>query len=163
MRCYADTLPEFAEQALPTVDPPAGVAGSLRRPTSGDRAVLLTWVAAFGQETGDEVADVAAASDRWLAGDGALWIWDVDGEPVSMLGLAPTYAGVARVNRVYTPPPHRGHGYASAAVAAASRWALDNVASECMLYTDLANPSSNKIYQAIGYRAVADATEWRLR
>jgi predicted GNAT family acetyltransferase len=67
---------------------------------------------------------------------------------------------MARINAVYTPPDRRGNGYASACVAAASRHAQTALASTCMLYTDLANPTSNKIYQALGYRAVADVQEW---
>ncbi len=101
--------------------------------------------------------------NRWLDREGALWVWQVGREPVSMLGIAPVSMGVARITLVYTPPAHRRHGYASAAVAAASRWALDHVARECVLYTDRANPTSNKIYEAIGYRQVEDAAEWSLR
>jgi predicted GNAT family acetyltransferase len=46
-------------------------------------------------------------------------------------------------------------------VAAASTYALGSVAHTCTLYTDLRNPTSNRIYQAIGYRPVADVTTWR--
>jgi predicted GNAT family acetyltransferase len=56
----------------------------------------------------------------------------------------------------------RGRGYASANVAAVSRNALEAGAFACMLYTDRANPTSNRIYQAIGYRPVGDAQEWLL-
>jgi hypothetical protein len=63
---------------------------------------------------------------------------------------------MVRVGPVYTPPEFRGHGYASAATAAASQQALDAGASEVLLFTDLANPVSNSIYQRIGYRAVED-------
>lgn len=148
---------------LDGLTPPRGVPGRLRSPDAPDRDVLITWVATFWSEVGEQVLDAPAAVDRWLARHGALWVWDVEGEPVSMLGIAPVSAGVARINLVYTPPGRRGNGYASAAVAAASRWVLDNGAEQCMLYTDLANPTSNKIYQAIGYRPVGDAAVWQLR
>jgi len=46
-------------------------------------------------------------------------------------------------------------------VAAVSQRGLDAGASACMLYTDAANPTSNKIYQRIGYRQVGTAQEWR--
>ncbi len=69
-------------------------------------------------------------------------------------------AGVAPVGPVYTPPEHRRRGYASAGVAAVSRLALDGGADHCMLSTDLANPTSNSIYQALGYRPAFDAPEY---
>ena len=67
----------------------------------------------------------------------------------------PTPSGI-RVNGVYTPPGGRGRGYASAAVAALSQWLLERGRRFCFLYTDLANPTSNKIYAEVGYRCVAD-------
>jgi len=89
-----------------------------------------------------------------------MWLWEVDGEPVSTAWLSAPVAGVTRISGVYTPPERRGHGYASGVVAAASQHALDAGVDACMLYTDLANPTSNKIYQALGYRPVCDATQW---
>jgi uncharacterized protein len=64
-------------------------------------------------------------------------------------------AGVIRIGPVYTPADDRGRGYASSAVAAVSRLGLDGGAHTCMLYTDLANPTSNKIYADVGYRRIA--------
>jgi predicted GNAT family acetyltransferase len=69
---------------------------------------------------------------------------------------------VVRVSGVYTPVEERGHGYASANVAAISARALDAGALACMLFADKANPTSNKIYQAIGYRPVGGSQEWLL-
>ena len=60
---------------------------------------------------------------------------------------------------VYTPPEHRGTGYGSAVTAAVSQHALDAGARDVILFTDLANPTSNSIYQKIGYRPVYDSTE----
>jgi GNAT superfamily N-acetyltransferase len=65
---------------------------------------------------------------------------------------------MVRVGPVYTPPELRGHGYASAVTAAVSRQALDAGAAQVLLFTDLANPVSNAIYQRIGYRPVEDRT-----
>jgi predicted GNAT family acetyltransferase len=62
---------------------------------------------------------------------------------------------------VYTPPERRGRGYATALVAVVSQRALDAGAAACSLYTDLANPTSNKIYDAVGYRPVRDVTRYR--
>ena len=62
----------------------------------------------------------------------------------------------ATISAVYTPPEHRGNGYASACVAALSQWLLDDGKHFCTLYTDLSNPTSNKIYQNVGYHRIAD-------
>ena len=78
-----------------------------------------------------------------------------------MVGISPPVAGVVRLGPVYTPPEARRHGYATALVADVSRRALAAGAAKCMLYTDLANPTSNNIYQAVGYRRGSDAREYR--
>jgi predicted GNAT family acetyltransferase len=45
--------------------------------------------------------------------------------------------------------------------AAASRWALEAGAERVVLFTDLANPTTNRLYPRIGYRPVHDAVEVR--
>ncbi|MGH9000773.1 MAG: GNAT family N-acetyltransferase [Acidimicrobiia bacterium] len=72
-------------------------------------------------------------------------------------------AGVVRIGPVYSPPHVRGRGYASNCVARLSQLTLEGGASTCMLYTDEANPTSNGIYQRIGYRPVAEARQYRFR
>jgi predicted GNAT family acetyltransferase len=76
-----------------------------------------------------------------------------------MIGVTPAVAGTVRIGPVYTPPAQRRRGYAGSAVAAASRRALAQDAERCMLYTDLDNPTSNKIYAEVGYRRSADWEE----
>lgn len=68
-------------------------------------------------------------------------------------------AGVVRIGPVFTPPELRGRGYAGVAVAELSRRLLHAGNRACMLYTDLANPTSNSVYQRIGYRPVLDAQQ----
>ncbi|HET7488152.1 MAG TPA: GNAT family N-acetyltransferase [Acidimicrobiales bacterium] len=141
------------------VVPPRPAPGRIRLAGAGDEPLLLQWFAAFGRETGEGGAnpDLAAAVRRRVE-SGALWVWDDDG-PVSMAGLSDTHAGVACVGPVYTPPERRSRGYASALVAGLSQGALDRP-GRCVLYTDLANPVSNGIYRAIGYRAVAEVLRY---
>ena len=62
---------------------------------------------------------------------------------------------MSRVAPVYTPREHHGRGYAGAAVAQVSRMLRDRGGRVC-LFTDQANPTSNRIYQALGYRPVVD-------
>jgi GNAT superfamily N-acetyltransferase len=150
---------------LDTVEPPVGVPGRLRAGTPSDRELVIDWLAAFGAEALPDHprTDPSPLADRVLARGDGLWLWEIGGEPVSMLTTAAPAAGVVRINTVYTPQSRRGNGYASAGVAAASQRAIDQGADACTLYTDLANPTSNQIYQAIGYYPVGDATIWRLR
>jgi predicted GNAT family acetyltransferase len=98
------------------------------------------------------VVDLAVAREQ-------LWVWD-DRGPVSMSGASKATAGVARVQRVYTPPELRGRGYATACVEHQSRLLVERGLG-CVLYTQLSNPTSNAIYQRIGYRPIAETLAYR--
>jgi predicted GNAT family acetyltransferase len=84
-----------------------------------------------------------------------LFLW-CDPEPVSMAGWSGRTANGVRINFVYTPRGCRRRGYASACVAALSQHLLDSGRRFCTLFTDLANPTSNKIYRSIGYEHVGN-------
>jgi predicted GNAT family acetyltransferase len=91
-------------------------------------------------------------------------VWEDGGEPVSLAGWGGATPNGIRVGPVYTPPELRGRGYATALTAELSRRLLDGRLFEggrrfCFLYTDLANPTSNAIYERIGYRRVAESAE----
>ena len=146
---------------LDRVIPVTGVPGELRPATVADRDLLIAWMEAFTHETIAE-GDAAAIVDRRLRDPiSALSLWCVESTPVSMAGQSgPTPHGI-RINAVYTPPPLRRKGYASACVAALSQGLLDSGYRFCFLFTDLANPTSNRIYRAIGYEPVADVDEYR--
>ena len=86
-------------------------------------------------------------------------VWD-NGQPVAMAAkVRPTRNGMT-ISLVYTPPEQRRHGYATACVAALSQQLLDEGWQFCTLFTDLANPTSNSIYQKIGYQPVADFNDY---
>ena len=140
---------------LDRVTAPAKVRGHLRRCEEADRAIAAEWIPAFNRDVGEH--DVPADPDRFIGKPNeGLFFW-IDERPVSMAGFSgPTPNGI-RIGRVYTPPELRGRGYASACVAALSQHLLDSGRKFCFLYTDLANPTSNRIYQVIGYRPVCDA------
>jgi predicted GNAT family acetyltransferase len=141
---------------------PSQVQGRLREAGPEDRDLLVRWSAAFSLEATPAFRqpDPARPIDTRLARGGMLWLWEVGGTPVANLWLHLPAAGVVRISGVYTPPEHRRRGYAIACVAAASQVALDRGAVACVLNTDLANPTSNRIYQAIGYRPVRDSQIW---
>lgn len=132
--------------------------GSARRCTAADCALAHRWGEDFENEAEPvPAADLATTVDRRLAA-GELWLWEHEG-PVSFLGLSQAAAGAVRIGPVYTPPDARRRGYASALVGKIS---ADARASglRCLLYTDLANPGSNSVYRALGYRAVAEITRY---
>ncbi len=162
-RTGAEVVPGMDQRLfrLDTVVAPAPAPGCLRPAAEDDRGLLEEWFAAFVTEAGAISGDIAVAVDRWLR-FGGLHLWQ-DGERVTMTGAVAAVAGVVRVGPVYTPPVFRGRGYASNCVAAVTQQALDRGADACMLYTDLANPTSNAIYQRLGYRPVADAQEFLFR
>lgn len=138
---------------------PSGVAGRFRLATPGESSLLRDWVGLFIAEIG------AIPSEQDLVGrlvdGGLLAVWEVDGSAVSMAAVTVAEGGVSRVQYVYTPPGNRKRGYASACVAALTAHELATPGRTCMLFTDLANPTSNAIYQEVGYRRVGDAIDLR--
>ncbi|MGA2580568.1 MAG: GNAT family N-acetyltransferase [Bryobacteraceae bacterium] len=136
-----------------------GIEGKLRQAGPQDRGLMVLWTREFQREIGESGNDTELRVDRGLAA-GQLWLWDRNGETVSMaVSREPVY-GVVRLSGVYTPPEKRKHGYAAACVRALSKQ-LRDAGYRCVLYTDLGNPTSNSIYRRIGYRAVAEALRYR--
>jgi predicted GNAT family acetyltransferase len=142
---------------LDRLRPPAPLPqGTPRVATDRDRDLVLAWNQAFHDHAGIPASASTAEVDDRLGHDG-ITLWDVDGTPVSMAARSRAMVGVARVANVYTPPEHRRHGFAAAVTAAITRTALNAGAHDVVLFTDLANPTSNDIYQRLGYRPVSDA------
>lgn len=152
---------ELGDLVVPPAPP-----GGLRPATTADADLVLAWYRAFGRaaaeqagRTGEhgsptETFTMADVLERIAAGVVFLWD-DEDGETVHLTATNPPAYGVVRVGPVYTPGEHRGRGYASAAVAEVSRRIVEAGDRAC-LFTDQANPTSNKIYEAVGYRPVVD-------
>jgi predicted GNAT family acetyltransferase len=124
-----------------------------------DRVDLLCpWVTGLLHETGEK-GDSLAMLDASIS-DGRLFLW-FDGNPVSMAAwTGPTMNGVC-INMIYTPPEFRHRGYATAVVSSLSSMLLCQGKSFCVLYADLSNPTSNNIYQRIGYKPILDCFHYR--
>jgi hypothetical protein len=144
---------------------PRPVPGAMRLASESDRALLADWLGAFNLEALAQRPDPAAMDQfaaRWIARQGrAMYLWVDGGQPVAMVGVSGETPNGIRVAPVYTPPALRGRGYASALTATVTQAHLDAGKRYCFLFTDLANPTSNHIYQAIGYRPVADVADYR--
>ena len=138
---------------------PRPTEGEMRQASSPDAALLETWLEAFGREalSAETVGQVRRTLEEWRRGGRRFWLWERAGEPVSLVGAGSRTPNGIRIGPVYTPPPQRGRGYASALTAGVSALLLGEGRRFCFLYTDLANSTANRIYQAIGYEPVTDA------
>ena len=155
--------------ALEHVVPVTGVPGAMRPALVSDRDLARAWFQAFADEVleagGPTDADAEARQNRSIdarLGGGptsGIALWADGGEVVSLAGFGGDTPHGTRIGPVYTPPARRGCGYASALTAELSAQLLVGGRRFCFLYTDLANPTSNRIYQAIGYVRVCDSVE----
>jgi predicted GNAT family acetyltransferase len=148
---------------LRRVIPPRPAPGRMVRSDPSHRDVVAAWAKAFNDEAldGAPPQDWDLVAERWIKGIGrTAYLWVDDGRVVSLSGVGgPTPHGI-RVGPVYTPPEARGRGYASNLVAELSQLQLDAGRRFVFLFTDLANPTSNKIYQDIGFEPVIDVDEY---
>jgi GNAT superfamily N-acetyltransferase len=143
-------------------------SGTCRLATLDDFDLVNEWTTAFIEFLDEEPyvpteRDLDALRMRLTSESLRLWL---DGNvPVSMAGHAPavrTPSGtITRVGPVYTPVDHRGHGYGSAVTASLSEELLRGE-SRVILHADEANPTSNSIYQKIGYQLIDKTVQYDL-
>ena len=130
-----------------------GSPGRLRLAESSDWPELRGWAAGYTRETNAPV-DVAGFLEQRLRRR-QLYVWDHDG-PKSFVAISGSTQNARRISAVYTPEAFRGRGYASNAVAAASRHALVSGAKFCVLFAEPEPSQPARIYRAIGYRPIRD-------
>jgi hypothetical protein len=137
-------------------------AGTARQAVAADANLVATLLTAYGVELGHPLPpDEQHRWARTRIDRGRVWLWENEGRVVSVVGHQSTLFNATRVGPVYTPHSERGHGYASALTAHVTNL-LRLTGSEVCLSTDLANPTSNKIYATIGYRPLADFVVYEL-
>lgn len=145
-----DLLYALNKLSIPSVE------GEMSTATSEDFELILEWYIQFGKDTGVLMPNPQGSIKAGL-GRNSYRFWSVSGEKVCLAGHAPlvdTPEGtVARIGPVYTPPRRRRRGYAGALTAKLSE-ELVNHGTKVMLYTDASNPTSNSIYQKIGYELI---------
>jgi len=153
-QCRVDT--RLGLYQLDQLVPPATVPGNFRQAVVEDTAVLLPFAEGFYRDVRESLPDAGRQLERAIR-ERRLFVWcDSSGRIVSMAAFAgPTPNGI-RVNFVFTPAELRGRGYASNCVAALTRQLLNSGRKLVFLFTDLTNPTSNRIYQAIGYRYLGE-------
>ncbi|MGA5123533.1 GNAT family N-acetyltransferase [Streptomyces pseudogriseolus] len=151
---------------LGTLTPPrphpegrAQVAGA------AERDLVVAWCREFCVEVGEQPSIDLIDAGGWTRsrfGDRHFTFWRTpDGTPVSMAAVTSVTGGMVRVDPVYTPARHRGHGHAGAVTAAVSRAALHAGATDVVLFADPANPTSNALYQRLGYVRLTDCAGYR--
>ncbi|MFD7277880.1 GNAT family N-acetyltransferase [Streptomyces sp. NPDC059862] len=143
---------------LGTLIPPEPMpAGRGRVLGEQDLEQVMFWCGEFAKAVGE---DVSIDADTWAGtrfADKRYTLWETpDGTPVSIAGMNPRIGGQVQVDIVYTPAPLRGRGYAGAVTAEVSRAALAAGARDVVLFADLSNPTSNALYQRLGYRTLTD-------
>ena len=151
------------EQRLYRVDEvtPLPAPGRLRTAGLEDADQAAEWAGAFSAELRMHFTPSPGRVADWLD-RGQIYLWEDGGEAVSMAVAHGRTRRGARVGYVYTPPDRRRRGYAGACVAELSRRLLDSGLAFCVLYADLSNPTTNALYQRMGYRAVADVLDFHL-
>jgi GNAT superfamily N-acetyltransferase len=166
-RRTAEVLVRTRLHQLHRVAVPPRPAGELRPAREDDVDLVLDWYRAFHREADEQAGRPAGTMPA--AGlshqemllrirGGRVFLWQVRGEPVHLTTANPPAYGAARIGPVFTPAEHRGHGYAAAAVAQVSQMILDEGSRPC-LFTDHANPVSNRLYQRLGYEPVVDMAD----
>jgi predicted GNAT family acetyltransferase len=146
---------ELREVTFPAPMP----AGELRLAARRDLDTLVRWLSEFADEAKAGTANGPSFVENHI-NNKTMFVWENEGEPrTCALYAGKTPRGV-RIGFVYTPASFRRRGYASACVATLSQRALDAGKQFCCLYADLANPTSNDIYQRIGYQPVCDVIDY---
>lgn len=133
------------------VDPPAPVDAQVRPAAPADLPVVVDLIAAMRAEIGERgESPVQIVRDRIDAG--LLFVVERGGELVATANASVAVAGMSRVAGVYTVPTERGRGCAATVTAAVTRAAFVVGARQLCLFTDAANPTSNGVYERLGYR-----------
>lgn len=139
--------------AATSADIPFAVPGRYRSFTKDEKPLLTRWCREFVREA---IPHEASSDEQWSAfadkhiNNGTAFVWLADDEPSAMAALSRPTKNTVTVSMVYTPKHLRRKGFASALVAHLTDKMLLNKQS-VVLHADLANPTSNKIYQNMGY------------
>jgi predicted GNAT family acetyltransferase len=153
---FAAPIPEqiHALRAAPRYP---GSPGEARLVGPDDAGLLFDWMVSFINEavphqrppSREQVAEFAAA-ERFM-------LWIVEGEPVSMAGIARRLTHTAAIAPVYTPAHLRQRGYAGSVTAAVVERIFAEGKTTACLYTDQRNPFSNRCYAKIGFKPVCES------
>jgi predicted GNAT family acetyltransferase len=161
-RCHVPALPAEGQRLYrcDVLLPGRGVDGSPRAGTADDLDLIGAWAAAFRADAGEHspITDPLDAARHMLTSR-TVWFWERQGRPVCMVGVTPILGGAARIGPVFTPRDERGRGFAGALTGHCTRTILEDGAV-ALLYTQLSNPTSNSVYQRLGYAPVSEIVRY---
>jgi RimJ/RimL family protein N-acetyltransferase len=166
-KCFADRAMELGlaflepipQQIHTIIDAPKypGAPGFPRFVSPDDADLFADWITAFIREAIPYDPMPSRQRLAEVAGENRHLFWIVDGEPVSMAGIARRTRHAAAISAVYTPPERRGRGYAGSVTAALVERVFAEGKSIACLYTDLRNPFSNRCYARIGFKPICSS------
>lgn len=138
---------------------PLEAPGGMRRARPDEVTLAAAWAEAFSRDVHARFGPGEESLAVWIE-RGFVFLWEDDGVPASMAVAHGRTPRGARVGYVYTPPERRRRGYAGALVATLSQHLLDSGLEFCVLYADLSNPTTNVLYQRMGYRPLCDSRDY---
>lgn len=162
--CEFEVIYSHKIYELLEVTPPKPVVGQLQLANQADFSVVRKWLEWFYEQTlgghDQQLYDVEETAHRKIRNK-ELYLWEVEGIPVSMAGIVGSTENGIRISNVFTPDDQRGKGYGSNCVAALANKMINSNFSKCFLYADEKNDTSNIIYKRIGFKAIGEATSVR--
>lgn len=141
---------------LLAVNPVSRSRGTMRLANGQDLDLVVDWCTEFRRETGLPSHKSALAWATESIDSASVFLWVVEDEVTSLAGLSRETPNGRSIGPVYTPPHARNQGFATSLVAALSERVLSSGKRFAVLFTDTANPTSNHIYEAIGFRRICD-------
>ncbi|MED4126624.1 GNAT family N-acetyltransferase [Shouchella miscanthi] len=144
---------------LTSVSPISG--GHIRKMKREDIPFVANWIQDFDYEANLSEQRItvkeAEKTARQQLDKGGLYLLEVDGIAVAMANATRKIGQSVTINLVYTPKPFRQNGFATRCVTVLCHQCIKDGFSVILLYTDLDNPTSNHIYQEIGFEPVSDS------
>lgn len=142
---------ELKAVTLPQMPP-----GSFQVARTEHIPVIASWLQKFEAESLGINQPINPERAKRLVNGGVMFVWEKEGEIVSMAMKTRPIKHSTSIGCVYTPKNLRRNGYATALVACLSQHLLDQGYDYVTLFTDLDFPTSNEIYMKIGYQPVCD-------
>jgi len=132
-----------------------------RRAAAAEHGLLAEWRMAYAQETfRREVSPALGRASRaeveQLAGEGALFVLEAEGVPVSCCSFNASLPDMVQIGGVFTPSQHRQRGHARAVVAGALLEARRRGVAQAILFTGGHNEAAQRAYRGIGFEPVGD-------
>lgn len=148
----SETVMTTEAYVCPKIISPKNINGEIRKATEHHADIVAQYLAGFVSDAFGTPVEPSTEAERArnMIESGNLYLWMVNNQPVSMANIAHRSPRHARITAVYTPNAHRKNGFASMLVAELCA-IIQSENLIPMLFADIKNPDSNKVYQNIGF------------